>query len=82
MSPLYSADLAPSDYHLFRSLQNSLHGETFVNDEAIKSNLVPFFAVKDQKFYVRARMRLSEIRQKAIQQNGKYINDCHMSKNV
>ena len=37
MHPPYSSDLAPSDYHLFRSLQNSLNGKTFGNDEAIKS---------------------------------------------
>ena len=27
--PPYSPNLAPSDYYLFRSLQNSLNGETF-----------------------------------------------------
>ena len=43
--PPYSPDLASSDYHLFRSLQNSLNGETFGNDEAIKSHLVQFFAI-------------------------------------
>jgi histone-lysine N-methyltransferase SETMAR len=28
----YSQDLAPSDYHLFRSLPNNLHGISFNND--------------------------------------------------
>ena len=27
--PPYSPDLAPSDYHLFRSLENHLNGKTF-----------------------------------------------------
>ena len=27
--PLYSPDIAPSDFHLFRSLQNSLNGKNF-----------------------------------------------------
>ncbi|XP_015437444.1 PREDICTED: histone-lysine N-methyltransferase SETMAR-like [Dufourea novaeangliae] len=31
--PPYSPDMAPSDYHLFRSLQNSLNGKTFTNDD-------------------------------------------------
>ncbi|XP_054742495.1 histone-lysine N-methyltransferase SETMAR-like [Anastrepha obliqua] len=44
MHPPYSPDLAPSDYHL--SLQSSLNGKTFGNDEAIKSHLVQFFANK------------------------------------
>ena len=58
MHPPYSPDLAPSDYHLFRSLQNFLNGKTFGNDEAIKSHLVQFFAYKGQKFYERAILNL------------------------
>ncbi|KZC08477.1 Histone-lysine N-methyltransferase SETMAR [Dufourea novaeangliae] len=50
--PPYSPDMAPSDYHLFRSMQNSWNGKTFTNDDDLKSHLVQFFADKDQKFYV------------------------------
>ena len=71
--PPYGSDLAPSDYYLFRSLQNSLNGKTFDDDEAVKSHLVQFFADKDQKFYERGIMKLPEIWQKFIEQNGKYI---------
>ncbi|EZA48646.1 Histone-lysine N-methyltransferase SETMAR [Ooceraea biroi] len=39
LHPPYSPDLAPSDYHLFRSLQNALNGKTFTADEDIKSFL-------------------------------------------
>ena len=56
----YSLDIAPSDYHLFRPLQNSLNGKTFNDDEAVKSDLVQFFADKDQKFYERGIMKLPE----------------------
>jgi len=75
LHPPYSPDLAPSDYHLFRSLQNSLNGKTFNDDDAVKSYLVQFFASKNQKFYERGIMELIEKQQKVIDQNGKYIID-------
>jgi len=34
MHPLYSPDIASSDYHLFRSLQNSLNGVKLASKEA------------------------------------------------
>ena len=52
-----------------------LNGETFNDDEAVKSHLVKFFADKDQKFYERGIMKLPERWQKVIEQNGKYIID-------
>ena len=68
-------DLTPSDYYLFRSLQNYLNGKTFNDDEAVKSHLVQFFPYKDKKFYERWIMTLPERWQKVIEQNGKYIID-------
>ena len=60
LHPTYSPDLAPSNYYLFRSLQNSLNGKTFNDDDAVKSHSVHFFADKDQKFYEREIMKLPE----------------------
>ena len=60
LHPPYSPGLAPSDYYLFRTLQNSLNGKTFNDDEAVKSHLVQFFADKDEKFYERGIMKLPE----------------------
>ena len=62
-------DLAPSDYFLFRSLQNSLNGKNFNNDDDIKSYLHQFFANKNPKFYERGIMMLPERWQKVIDQN-------------
>lgn len=73
--PPYSPDLAPSDYHLFRGLQNFLNGKTFINDDDLKAHLIQFFADKDQKFYESGIMKLQERWKKVIEQYGKYIND-------
>ena len=40
--PPYDPDLSPSDYHLFRSLQNFLNGKSFSNNDVIKSQLAEF----------------------------------------
>ena len=75
LHPPYSPDLAPSDYYLFRSLQNSLNGKIFNDDKSVKLHLVQFFADKDQKFYKRGIMNLPKRCQKVIEQNGEYIID-------
>ena len=46
----YSPDITPSDFHLFRSLQNSLNGKNFNSLEDCKRHLEKFFAQKDKKF--------------------------------
>ncbi|KAM5283286.1 methionine-R-sulfoxide reductase B2, mitochondrial isoform 1-T1 [Hipposideros larvatus] len=67
--PPYSPDLAPSNFHLFHSLQNSLCGITFNSDEAVNQHLVQFFTNKDRSFYERGIMKLTERCQKVIEQN-------------
>ena len=73
--PSYSPDLAPSDFHLFRSLQNSLNGIAFSNEGLIKEHLERFFAEKNADFYLRGIMKLPQRWQKVIDQNGEYIID-------
>ena len=51
---------------LFRSLQNSLNGKNFNNDDDIKSYLIQFFANKNHKFYERGIMMLPERWQKSL----------------
>ena len=44
--PPYSPDFAPSDYHLFWSMQNALTGIRFTSQQDIKNWLDSFLAVK------------------------------------
>ena len=66
----YSLDLAPSDYYLFRSLQNHLNGKIFDSNEAVKNELIQFFASKNQTLYESGIMKLTERWQKVIEPNG------------
>ena len=56
------SDLAVSDYHLFRSMQNSLNGKIFNEVDDVKSRLMQYF--KNQKFYEHGIMKLPEIWQR------------------
>ncbi|KZC12008.1 Histone-lysine N-methyltransferase SETMAR [Dufourea novaeangliae] len=38
--PVYSPDMVPSDYHLFRSLQNSLTGKTLDSNKGVINHLI------------------------------------------
>ena len=73
MHPPCSPDFAPSDYHLFRSLKNSLNSVKLDSKEACENHLVQFFAQKSQKFYSDGIMILPEKWQKVINRNGTYI---------
>lgn len=71
--PPYSPDLAPSDYHLFRALQNSLNGLILSDVDACKKHLDHFFANKSQEFYKRGIFQLPDRWRRVIQQNGAYL---------
>ena len=66
-------DIAPLDFHLFQSLQNSLNGKNFSSLEDCKRHLEQFFARKDKKFWEDGIMKLPEKWQKVVEQNGEYI---------
>ena len=71
--PPYSPDIAPSDFHLFRSLQNSLNGKSFNSLEDCRRHLDQFFAQKDKKFWEDGIMKLPEKWQKVVEQNGDHV---------
>lgn len=54
------ANMTPSDYHVFHSLQNVLNDKTFTADEDIKPNLELFFVEKDKNFFECGIMKLKK----------------------
>lgn len=73
--PAYSPDLAPSDYHLFRSLEHFLRGKSFKKREDLQNQLVFYFASKSAQFYRDGIRQLPERWAKVIDSNGYYFDD-------
>lgn len=73
--PPYSPDIAPSDYHLFRSLQNYLSGKNFDSRLAIEMAIDSFFGSKSEDFFRSGIMALPNRWQRVIENNGHYIID-------
>ena len=71
--PLYLTAIAPSDFHLFWSLQNCLNGKNVNSLEDCKRHLEQFFAQKNKKFWEDGIMKLPEKRQEVVEQKGEYI---------
>jgi hypothetical protein len=54
-------DIAPSDYHLFRSLKNFLRGRHFTKDDEVENAVGQFFASKlGSDFFKRGIKKLPE----------------------
>lgn len=73
--PPYSPDLAPSDFHLFRSLQNFLAGKKLTSLEHCKTVLDEYIGNKDAKFWEEGFIKLPERWSKVVEQNGIYLTD-------
>ena len=58
--PPYLPDLAPSDYHLFRSLQHFLDSKRFKTRNDVKTNIESFFSNKPEDFYSRGMNNLPD----------------------
>ena len=51
--PLYSPDIVPSDYHLFRSMAHALSEQRFTSYEDTKNWVDSWIASKDKEFFRR-----------------------------
>jgi hypothetical protein len=75
--PPYSPDLAPSHYHLFRSLslqQSARRGVSF-NDDAELQNWLGFFTAKPADFFKRGIENLPECWEAVVNNGGEYTID-------
>ena len=70
--PPYSPDLAPTDYHLFRSMASALKEKKFKNVEEIKKWVSSFLHGKQQDFYCDGIKHLRKRCQEVIDANGEY----------
>jgi histone-lysine N-methyltransferase SETMAR len=73
--PTYSPDIAASDYHLFRSIQNYLNRKKFNNTDEVNSAISEFFASKPPQFYRNGIEKLPKRWSNVIDNDGDYIID-------
>ncbi|WKY12319.1 hypothetical protein Q1695_003698 [Nippostrongylus brasiliensis] len=71
--PPYSPDLAPSDYHVFRSMQSFLAGKKFNNRDEVKNGVESFLLSKPPEFFASGIWSLPARWQYVIDHNGEYI---------
>ncbi|GFX45258.1 mariner Mos1 transposase [Trichonephila clavipes] len=70
--PLYSPDLAPSDYHLFRPMAHGLADQHFRSYEEVKNWIDSWIASKDNQFFQRGIRTLPERWKKVVSSDGQY----------
>ena len=73
--PPYSPDIAPSDYHLFRSLQHFLSGQSFGDINAVRTALSQYFDSKTASFYEEGIKDLPRRWGIVVDNDGEYIID-------
>lgn len=71
--PPYSPDIAPSDYHLFRSMAHALTTQRFTSYEDTKNWVDSWIASKDKEFFRRGIRMLPERWEKVVASDGQYF---------
>jgi histone-lysine N-methyltransferase SETMAR len=73
--PPYSPDLAPTDYHFFRHLDNYLVGKTFTSQQAVEKAFDDFIVAQPPDFYSSGIKKLPIKWQKCVDSMGDYFNE-------
>ncbi|CAJ0924654.1 unnamed protein product, partial [Mesorhabditis belari] len=73
--PPYSPDLAPSDYHLFRSMHHSLAEKKFKNRDEVQIWVSNFFESQPVEFFKKDIHSLRERWRQVIDADGEYLLD-------
>ncbi|EGI63904.1 Mariner Mos1 transposase, partial [Acromyrmex echinatior] len=71
--PPYSPDVAPSDYHLFRSMAHGLADQHFQSYEEVKNWIDSWIASKDDQFFRLEIRTLPERWEKVVASDGQYF---------
>src|SRR5271170_7319537 len=71
--PAYSPDMAPSDFHLFRSLKSWLKSKRFNNLDEVRAGIQEYFDSKPVEFYTRGFTKLPDIWEEIIAFDGDYV---------
>ncbi|KAK6745623.1 hypothetical protein RB195_012003 [Necator americanus] len=71
--PPYSPHLAPSDCHLFRSLQHHLEEKRYDDRDHLENDLRAFFASMSPEFYAKGIRDLVRRSQKVVDVDGDYF---------
>lgn len=72
--PPYSPDIAPSDYHAFRSLKNFLRGRQFKNDEEVENRACQWIDERSGTDFFKRGIRKMPKRWKLVEMNrGDYL---------
>lgn len=71
--PPYSPDLAPTDYHVFRSLQHYIANKIFNSDEDLENVVADFIGSKSPEFWQRGIFSLPDRWDEVIAKKGDYI---------
>lgn len=73
--PPYSPDLAPSDFYLFKHLQNFLKNATFIGKRDTIEEVESYFNSLTHDFLKKGIYKLPERWQEVINRNGEYLDD-------
>ncbi|CAH2108047.1 unnamed protein product [Euphydryas editha] len=72
--PPYSPDIAPSDYHLFRSMAHALSEQRFTSYEDTKNWVDSWIASKDKEFFRHGIRMLPERWERVVASDGQYFD--------
>jgi len=72
--PIYSSDLAPTNFNYLRDLRNFLSGQQFSNRDAIKNGFQKFLASRKPEWHQKGINEFLNRWQKCVDCNGNYFD--------
>ena len=72
--PAYSSDLTLSDFHLFRSLEHSMRGQSSLKVQKVQKHIDIFLSIKPQSFFRDGIRKLPDRWQMVISSDGNYFD--------